>query len=240
MWRYDFNPNIFTPVDGVFDETVREVPSEVSLKWITGVEYQNERLSTEFVAYVNRINDYIFLRPFGISVNIAGTFPFFIYSQTDALFIGADWNLRYNHSEKFSSEAKLSYVYATELENDQPFIEIPPFNVNYELAYKQANWKASMNLDYMAQQSNSPRTIEPASFQNGGAEFTQDEIFDFMDAPEAFLLVGARLAYRWNAFSVELRGDNLLNKAYRSNTDRLRYFSDAPGRNVSLTAAIEF
>ena len=216
------------------------MPSEKSFKWITGLEYHNERISSEFVVYANRINDYIFLRPFGVSVNIAGTFPFFIYSQTDALFLGGDWDFRYRHSDKFTSEAKVSYVYATELENDQPFIEIPPFNVNYELAYKSGNWGAAVKLDYMAQQWNAPRTIEPGSFQNGGAEFAQNEIFDFMDAPEAFLLVGARLSYQKNALNVVLSGDNLLNQAYRSNTDRLRYFGDAPGRNVSLSVGVGF
>ncbi len=240
LWRYDFNPNIFTPVNDVFDQTDREVPSEKSFKWITGLEYQNERISSEFVVYANRINDYIFLRPFGVSVNIAGTFPFFIYSQTDALFLGGDWDLKYRHSDNFHSELKLSYVYATELENDQPFIEIPPFNVNYELAYKSGAWGAALNLDYMARQWNAPRTIEPGSFQNGGAEFAQDEIFDFMDAPEAFLLVGAKLSYHYNSLNVVLKADNLLNQAYRSNTDRLRYFGDAPGRNVSLSVRIGF
>lgn len=240
LWRYDFNPNIFTPVDEVFDQTVRAVPSEKSYKWITGLEYQNERINSEFVVYANRIDDYIFLRPFGISVNVAGTFPFFIFSQTDALFLGGDWNVRYKHSEQFSSEAKVSYVYATELENDQPFIEIPPFNVNYELAYKNANWKAAIRMDYMAQQWNAPRTIEPILFQNGGAEFAQNEIFDFMDAPEAFLLVGAKLSYHNETLNVELKGDNLFNQTYRSNTDRLRYFSDAQGRNISLSVGIQF
>ena len=36
LWRYNFTPNIITPVTEVFDESVREVPSEKSLKWVGG------------------------------------------------------------------------------------------------------------------------------------------------------------------------------------------------------------
>ena len=240
LWRYDLNPQISTPLDRVFDESDRQVPSERSLKWVSGVELNTDRISAEFILYVNRINDYIFLRPFGITTNIAGTFPYFIFSQTNALFLGSDWDFRYYHSDHLTSEAKISYVYAREIENDQPFIEIPPLNVNYSLEYSKGKWGYGLHLDYMAKQYHAPGVIDPIAFQNGGVEVSPDEIFDFMRPPEDFLLVGTKISYLYRALRVELKVDNLLNTSYRSYTDRLRYFSDAPGRNVSLTAGIEF
>ena len=171
----------------------------------------------------------------------AGTFPFFIFDQTNALFIGSDLDIRYRHSEHLNSELKISYVSAREIENDQRFIEIPPLNVSYSLEYGTGPLNFGLNLNYTAEQFQSPRTIEPGSFQNGGpSEFNQDEIFDFMDAPDDFFLIGGKINYKYNSFNVELGVDNLLNTTYRSNTDRLRYFADAPGRNVSLTLQFEF
>ncbi len=240
LWRYDLNPDISTPPDRVFDETVRPVPSEKSYKWVSGLEWKSDAITAELVAYVNQINDYIFLRPYGITTGIAGTFPFFIYDQTNALFLGSDFDIRYKHSASWTSEAKISYVYATELKSNQPFLEIPPFNVSYAIDYNKGNWAYGVNLNYTAKQWHAPPVIPPIDFQNGDAEFNQDEIFDFMAPPDAYLLIGAKVAYDKRPWHVTVQADNLLNSSYRVYTDRLRYFADAPGRNVSFTLGFEF
>ncbi|MDF1696115.1 MAG: carboxypeptidase-like regulatory domain-containing protein [Saprospiraceae bacterium] len=240
LWRYNLEPQISTPLNQVFDETDRKVPSEKSLKLVSGIEINNEKINAEFIIHVNRINDYIYLRPFGVTTNVAGTFPYFIFSQTNAFFIGSDWDFRYHHSETWTSEAKISYVYARETENNQSFIEIPPLNINYNLEFSKGPWVAGMDLNYMAQQWNAPMVIEPISFQNGGVEVNPDEIFDFTDAPNAYFLVGGNLSYTYKSLRIGLRAKNLLNTTYRNYTDRLRYFSDAPGRNFILTFGVDF
>ena len=207
---------------------------------MSGVEVKNENVYSELIFYINRINDYIFLRPFGITTNVAGTFPYFIFSQTNALFVGSDWDIRYNHSDHLTSEAKVSYVYALETENNQPFIEIPPFNINYALEYQKGAWALEFNLNYMAEQWHAPPVIQPSAFQNGGADISPDEIFDFMSPTEDFLFLGARASYDFGKFSINIRIDNLLNTSYRSYTDRLRYFADAPGRNFSFSINVDF
>lgn len=240
LWRYDFQPNIITPLTEVFDQSVRQVPSERSLKLVSGLEVRDSRWEAEFIGHINRINDYIFLRPFGVTTNVAGTFPFFIFSQTDALFLGSDWDIRYFHNDHITSELKASYVYALETDNDQPFIEIPPLNVNYSIEYNKGKWGGALTLDYTARQWNAPGVIEPSEFQNGGVEFPQDQIFDFIQPPDAYFLFGGKLSYDHSLFYAELRVDNLFDTTYRSYTDRLRYFADAPGRNVGLTIGVEF
>ena len=240
LWRYDFEPNIVTPLDRVFDESNRKVASEKSLKWVAGLEIKDKKVNGEFIFFFNRINDYIYLRPFGITTNIAGTFPFFIYNQTNATFIGSDWDVRFQHSDNLVSEAKLSYVYARETENNQAFIEIPPLNLNYTLELSKGNFTYGIQLDYMAEQWNAPAVIEPASFQSGGVEVSPDEIFDFMAVPNDYLLLGGKIAYSTKTLNVILKGDNLLNTGFRSYTDRLRYFSDAVGRNLSMTIGLKF
>lgn len=240
LWRYDFQPDIITPLTEVFDQTDRQVPSERSLKLVSGLEVRDSRWEAEFIAHINRISDYIFLRPFGITTNVAGTFPFFIFSQTDALFLGSDWDIRYYHSDHLTSELKASYVYALETDNDQPFIEIPPLNVNYSIEYNKGRWGGALTLDYTARQWHAPGAIAPTEFQNGGVEFAQDEIFDFVQPPDAYLLFGGKLSYDHPLFYAQLRVDNLFDTTYRSYTDRLRYFGDAPGRNIGLTIGVEF
>lgn len=240
LWRYNLDPQISTPLNGVFDETDREVPSERSLKWVTGIEIHNEKIHAEFIMHINRIRDYIYLRPFGVTTNVAGTFPYFIFSQTNAIFLGSDWDVRYRHSDTWTSEAKVSYVYAKETENNQAFIEIPPLNINYNLEYSKGQWQCGLNLDYMARQWHDPMVIEPIAFQNGGVEVNPNEIFDFTEPPSEYFLVGGEISYKYKSLNVELKVRNLLNTDYRRYTDRLRYFSDAPGRNFIFTFSTDF
>lgn len=248
LWRYQVSPrpdrtppfSIATPLNGVFDETDREVPSEKSYKWVTGLEWKSDKINAEFVFYVNLINDYIFLRPFGVTTNVAGTFPYFLYDQTNARFIGSDWDIRYNHTPYLTSELKISYVRATELENNQPFIEIPPFNANYAIDYLRGRWGGGLSFNYSARQWNAPPVIQPTDFQQNDVFVDPNQIFDFMSAPDGFLLVGARMSFQPGDFKAELKVNNILNTAYRVYTDRLRYFSEAPGRNITISIGYKF
>ncbi len=240
LWRYNLDPQISTPLDRVFDETDRNVPSEKSLKWVTGIEINNDKINAEFIFHINRISDYIYLRPFGVTTNVAGTFPYFIFSQTNALFLGSDWDIRYHHNDVWTSEVKISYVHARETENNQAFIEIPPLNVNYHIEYTKGKWEYGINLDYMAQQWYSPMVIEPIAFQDGGVEVSPDEIFDFTAPPSDYFLVGGNVDYSYKSLNFGLKVKNLLNTNYRNYTDRLRYFSDAPGRSFILSAGVKF
>ena len=135
---------------------------------------------------------------------------------------------------------KISYVYAVETKSGQAFLEIPPLNVNYSLDYNKGNWYYGLTLNYTAKQWHAPPVNDPILFEDGTAEVNLDDIFDFMAPPDHYLLVGAKASFEKKQWNVTLRGDNLLNATYRIYTDRLRYFADAPGRNISLSLGFEF
>lgn len=238
LWRYELEPVIST--SNILDETDKEVPSEQSIKWVTGIEVKKAKTNAEFIFYANHIDNYIFLRPYGITINIAGTFPYFLYDQTNAFFFGSDWDIRYNHSKSLSSEVKVSYVYAFERENKQAFIEIPPLNISYGIDQTKGNWGFGLNFNYTARQWHEPKVIEPIAFDDNTIEIDRDEIFDFTTPPADFFLVGGKLSYKTNQWKVEFNTNNLLNTSYRIYTDRLRYFSEAPGRNFSIAVEFKF
>lgn len=237
LWRYELNP---ISTSNILSDTDKPVPSEKSLKWVTGVELEKNKVTAEFIFYANHINNYLFLRPYGITVNIAGTFPYFLYDQTNVLFVGSDWDILFDHSKSFTSELKVSYVYATERENRQALLEIPPLNINYALNWKNDHWSSGLNLNYTARQWNKPAVIEPASFQNSSDEINLDEIFDFMPPSGDYLLLGGNITYKTKQWNISVTADNLLNSSYRVYTDRLRYFSDAPGRNFIIALEYNF
>ncbi|MEQ8926780.1 MAG: TonB-dependent receptor [Fulvivirga sp.] len=242
FWRYDLDPNIVTPADSVFDQTLRQVPAEQGIKWISGLEIVKSKTTAEFIVFANRINNFIFLRPYGVTTNIRGPdFPFFIFDQTDALFIGTDWDIRHSHTDFLSSELKVSYVYAQSIERGQPLIEIPPLNIDYTFRQKVGVWNYGINLSYTASQWNEPLVIAPTRL--GEADNPVDrntDIFDFMEVPDSFFLLGAEAGFDINKWSGKIRVNNLLNTEYRQYTDKLRYFANAPGRNISFSVQFTF
>lgn len=248
LWRHQITPrpdrnppfSITTPLNAVFDETDREVPSEKSYKWVSGLELKSEKVNAEFVVYINQINDYIFLRPFGVATFVFGAFPYWVYDQTNARFIGSDWDIQYSHTPFLTSEIKLSYVLATELENNQPFIEIPPFSINYAIDYQRKAWSGGLNLVYHARQWNAPQVIDPLALERGEVFVDPNQIFDYTDVPGEFILLGAKIGYKQGPFNVKVTANNLLNVSYRIYTDRLRYFSDSAGRNFIFSAGFKF
>lgn len=241
FWRYDLEPTITTPVDSVFDQSLREVPPEQGYKWVSGIELRKKNLSAEFIFYANKIQNYIFMRPYGVSTSVIGTFAYFILDQTDAVFFGSDCDIRYNHPYHLMSELKLSYVYAKSTDRNQALLEIPPLNIDYSLEYKDDGIGAGLNLNYSARQWNAPSSIEPEDIENGDITIDlNNDIFDFMDAPKGFLLVGGHISYEKKSIEAQLRVDNLFNQSYRLYTDRQRYYSDALGRNFSISLNYKF
>ena len=61
-----------------------------------------------------------------------------------------------------------------------------------------------------------------------------------MDPPEGYLLVWSDISYKNNSWDIAFKVDNLFNTSYPIYTDRLRYFADAPGRNVSIAINYSF
>ncbi|MFZ9046995.1 MAG: TonB-dependent receptor, partial [Cyclobacteriaceae bacterium] len=239
--RYNFNPNLVTPPNSVFDQAVRDVESERGLKWISGLKLRKKRIAADFIFYINQINNYIFLRPYGVSSTVAGVFPFFLYEQTDAVFYGADWDVAYEHAEWIESVLKLSYVYARSIAPDQALLEIPPLNASYSLKFSKRQWNIGLHADYTAQQWNAPPILSPGEIQAGGIDIDRNTvIFDFMEAPDDYLLLGVNISYKKDWWNFSLSSNNLLNTSYRIYTDRLRYFADAPGRNFSFAFELNF
>ncbi len=241
LWRYDFNPGLVTPPDRVFDQSLRTVDSERGVKWISGLELRKQKLTADFVFYVNQIDNYIFLRPIQVTTTVAGILPVFIYEQTDAIFYGTDWNVKYAHNNNINSEIKVSYVHAKSIERQQALLEIPPLNINYDLQLNKGSWSGGISLNYTAPQWNAPPVIAPIDIDRGNVEIDRaNVIFDFMAPPDGYFLLGYNISYKKRGWNVALNVDNLLNASYRIYSDRLRYFVDAPGRNFTLALEYAF
>jgi len=235
LWRYQIDESTGEiTTQGVLGNDEKPIKSERGLKWIGALEWSRKDLQTEWVVYAQVINNFFFMRPYGITNTIRGPFPYYIHDQTDAFFTGLDASTRWKHGNQWTSEAKLAYVFARDIQKDQPFLEIPPLNVSYKIHKQIKLWDLSLGMEWMARQWDAPDVRAASSFIEGTPDLENAEIFDFVNAPNGYFLLNLQVQYEAKRFRGSLQINNLLNTSYRIYTDRMRYFADDIGRNIKV------
>ena len=242
LWRYQyFQEKDSISTQGVLTESEKAVPTERGWKWITTINYNSNNLKLEVIPYANLISNYFFIRPFGLTSTVRGTFPYFIHDQTDALYTGVDASAKWFWDDQVQAVWKSSFVYARDINNHQYFIGIPPFKTSLRLTRQFGNFTGEVEGIYTAAQSFAPKVLDPELFiAEDKPEIDRSETFDFLEAPDDFFLLNASLNYSVNRLNVNLQVSNLLNTRYRQYTDNIRYFADDLGRNFSISASYQF
>ncbi len=241
LWRYQIFPmNDSITTAQVLTNNQKPIQSERGLKWITSLNIVKETFQIEVTPHVNFIQNYFFLRPYGLTSTVRGTFPYFIHDQTNAVYAGVDMDIQKQWNSSFSTELKTSYVYAKDTKNDQPFVGIPPFNLQMSLTKKMNSFTFIISSEWTARQTYSPSVIAPEEFETSNVVFEENEIFDFLAAPDSFFLLNAEITYEYKDLTFKLKADNIFNKSYRNYTDNLRYFADDLGLNIGFLASYTF
>lgn len=229
------------------------VNPEHALKWVTTYRFQKSRWQAEATGYINYIFNYIYLKPRGITETGRGPFPYFRYTQTDASFTGVDASTQYEFSHKLSIRASASLLRAKDVTQNDFLIFIPSNRYDVSLRYEsKANKKvffAQAKLKYVAEQKRAPRKVNPeeivAANEQGIDLFATDtRNFDFMTAPQGYALLsvstGLSIPVNNTKLDFRLSADNLANSRYREYTNRMRYFANEIGRNVSIAVNLSF
>lgn len=246
-FRNTFGLLRFTNIDGEVDT------SEVTLLEDSSVELERGyKVTSEFrtskngnshllTGYGNYIDNYVFDRPLGVFGTIRGPQVAFNVDQAEALFLGLDYTWKKELSKEVSGVFGLSYLWARNIGENEPLINQPPITTNIELEWNQGNWgfiessKWAIKPSYTFRQFQAPRTISIDSLTNGSASVTPNsEIFDFVDAPDGYLLFDFSWSFKWKNVNGSIVAQNLLNTSYRNYLNELRYFADDLGRNVLL------
>ncbi|WP_420388476.1 TonB-dependent receptor [Roseivirga sp.] len=231
-----------------------QLKSEKSIKWITSLEKVTEKVNLNISAYLNRITDYIYLRPEDVTLTIRGAFPIFRYRQTDALLTGLDFDLKYQLSTRLESTSKVSIIYARDEQQKSPLINIPANTISSGLDYmlnirglNKAN--IGFDLNYTDRQRNAPRVVSIAEIreaddQNSDLFGADQSVFDILDVPDAYFLTninaGFEKALGQQILRFNISVNNLFNTSYRDYLNRFRYYADEMGRSVTLRVNYEF
>jgi len=229
--------------------------NEQAVKWVGTYTRKSNRWNFEWSAYANYILNYIFLAPRGVTETLRGIFPYFRYTQTDALFLGSDWSAETQLRAGWSARARLSYLHARDVRNHDMLIFIPPNRAEVALRYERpslGNWSSffvEVKPRYVMRQFLAPRVVTVAELVDGkesGVDVLagNTRMFDFQAPPPAYFWLGGAVGLSRNlgATRLDLRCsiENALNHSFREYTNRMRYFADEVGRNINISASVSF
>lgn len=228
-----YSSGLHQGVSGI-EEGQRDLQQEQSLKLIWSLDwFSNEKFFVQALAYFHQINDYIYLQAQeDFRLTIRGAFPVFKYEQTNARLLGTDIQLTYEPYKNLKLVSKYAIVRGQDTSNDLPLVNIPADNLFTSVKYsfnsnkKWSNPYISMNGKYVWEQ----RRLEAEQ--------------DFVRPPDAYFLLGLQmgtsLKLKESKIDFTLRANNLLHTSYRDYLNRLRYFADEPGINISFGVNYHF
>jgi iron complex outermembrane receptor protein len=210
---------------------------ERSYDLTSSLHYESEKLFAEIGVYVNYINNYIYLqpqagKPDALVQTIAGYFPRFDFTQTDALFKGTDFDVKWNITKYLQYEPKVTLVFANDLTNHDYLVLIPSQRFQNLVEYR---WQKLGKLAHV--------------FINVGNIIVTKQTrvppnSDYVPPPDGYTLfsaaIGCSVFFGRQEMSISIQGNNLANTAYRDYLDFFRYYADEPGRNIQLKIRIPF
>jgi iron complex outermembrane receptor protein len=213
------------------------IKSETSSKFSASLERNSTQWGYTLAPFVNSTDNFIILEPTEVEFTIRGAFPVWAYRQTNALLVGVDVSIYNNWTSNVRTEHKFSWVEGTDRSTDTPLINIPAANLNNSISYTNAKWNnltISLESQYIFEQTRFPPNIVVFSPQQ-----QQEVVLDINTPPPRYHLLAANTEASYtikntNDFTIGLSASNLLNTSYRDYLNRLRYFVDDMGRNISL------
>ena len=207
---------------------------EQSLKQSIQIEGRiGERWWVDAQYYYQHIDNFIFLNPQNeFRLTIRGAFPVFQYQQTMVGIHGLDLATRFYMVDHFYATFKASFIQGTDLEASEPLIFMPPNNLFVGLTY----------------QFKTLSIFKDSQIDIGYAHTARQHRFveaqDFLPPPDGYHLVhfkaSTTLQLVYFPLSIYLQINNLTNTTYRNYLNRLRYFADEMGRNITLGVVLKF
>ncbi len=204
---------------------------ESSLKWVNTLSIEKNKWGFVANPYLQRINNFIYLepRPGEFVLTVRGAFPLQQYVQTDAQLIGFDGTFNYDFTSDLNATISYSMVRADDLNKNEAIIWMPADRYNFTIR-KSFTGKFSPFIE--------------GSFTHVSRQGRVSDDRDFTPAPEAFQLIdlglGGSTKLCNNNLNLFIDVENLLNTTYRDYMNRLRYYADELGRNISIRFQYQF
>lgn len=220
----DLFANGFHEGTRAFERGNPDLDVETSLNIDAGVRVSAHNLAGEVTAFVNRVNDYIYLRPFGTS---ASAFDSLQVVQGNARLEGLEGRLAWRAHEILTLQMSGDYVRGHNVSADVPLTFVPAPRLIYGARLHHPSIGAGTVNPYLS-----------ASVETNLKQ-TRTDPRDFAPPGYSVASLGAgvgRMMPR-GVLTVDLSVKNLFDTRYRSFMSRYKEYALAPGRVVSLRVA---
>jgi iron complex outermembrane receptor protein len=194
-------------------------------------------VEAEVSGFGSLVQDYILFAPsIGESgpdyeVTIRGSWPVYAYQAVDARLLGADGRIDLLPQEIVGLTLGAATVLATELDSGRHLVGTPPDSGRVRLVLRAPTPGSIDRLE---------AHVESELVRK---QHRVDPELDFAPAPAGYALwsagLSAGLQLRGTPLRVGASGHNLLNSSYRSYNSLLRYYADAPGRDLRLRVGFD-
>lgn len=238
-WRaphvHELYSNGLNHASGIYAVGDSTLLSEKSKKWITSLNYSDATIGFSIDGFLQKVTNFIYDEPsLEYMTIVSGTYPVFWYKQTNAFFRGVDADFSWNISHQLKYAATGSIIRANELSTDRYLPYIPPLHTEQSITFtipairKWHNTFIKIKHQFAAKQTR----FDPQTDLIG-------------DSPSAYHLfgmeIGGELTRKNNQkISVFIDGKNLLNREYKSYTNRFRYYAHDSGRDIRFTVLWQF
>lgn len=184
-----------------------------------------KQLTIESELFYKYINGFINLVPGNQSIlTIRGAFPVFYYQQNNAELYGLNYKIKWLLTKKLLLTNKGNMMFGNDLSHHQYLNMMPPLMGHTSIEYDNKKYSIDINSDYVFKQ------------------YRYSDLSDFQAPPKGYILFGTNLNYNFNIKSQLIKTSisiyNLFNTSYRNYLNRMRYFIDEPGRNITFRIII--
>jgi len=217
----DLFANGFHEGTRAFERGNPDLDVETSLNIDAGMRISANNLAGEVTAFVNRVNDYIYLRPFGTS---ASAFDSLQVVQGNARLEGLEGRLAWRAHEFLTLQMSGDYVRGHNVSADVPLTFVPAPRLIYGARMHHSSMGSGTVNPYLS-----------ASVETNFRQ-TRTDPRDFAPPGYSVTSLGAgvgRMMPR-GVLTVDLSVKNLFDTQYRSFMSRYKEYALAPGRVVSL------
>ena len=216
--------------------------SEKALKFDLGLSYNNPYFYLRLNSYYNTIKDFIYLYPSDTEYTLRGAFPVWTYEQADSRFLGFSSEVIKPLGLNWTFISKFSSIKATNLELNEPQINIPSAEINNSLRFtigEKNKLQFSVEQQIVFEQKNTPPNLLVEIRPNETVELKLN------DAPPSFVNYNSSIDYslflkQKRSIKLSLTVLNVLNETYRNYLNQLRYFADEPGRNFQFSLIYKY
>lgn len=208
---------------------------EKGLKWSSKIQFSGEKLWVSADVFWQKIKGYIYEMPTQEYINTwSGAFPVFTYKQSDAVFKGVDFDLKYKVFSWADYELKASMVYASNLTENYYFPYISPEKINQ---------KINLKLDKYLGLYGSYFGVEHLWVNQQKRFSPEADLIPF--TPNAYHLFNLSMGTQvrisnTTEMNISLAVNNIFNHLYKDYTDRFRYFVHGMGRNIQFRINYNF